>query len=53
VNLLTLLTVTAPLGGAKGSGWGRCNGSYGIEEFLIEKLLYVSSPDAVLGFHSL
>ncbi|KAN0071820.1 Aldehyde/histidinol dehydrogenase [Elaphomyces granulatus] len=53
MNSLTLFEeLTAPLGGAKGSGWGRCNGSYGIEEFLVEKLLYVSnfSAPSPMGF---
>jgi acyl-CoA reductase-like NAD-dependent aldehyde dehydrogenase len=42
--------VTAPLGGAKGSGWGRVNGSFGIEEFLVEKLLYIAGLEAHVGF---
>jgi acyl-CoA reductase-like NAD-dependent aldehyde dehydrogenase len=44
------LAVTAPLGGAKGSGWGRANGSFGIEEFLVEKFLNIATPSAHAGF---
>ncbi|KAH8819311.1 aldehyde dehydrogenase domain-containing protein [Xylogone sp. PMI_703] len=46
MNSMTMFEeLTAPLGGAKGSGWGRCNGSYGIEEFLVEKFLRVAGAD--------
>lgn len=36
-NILTHLPATGPQGGVKGSGWGRQNSSWGLEEFYVER----------------
>lgn len=41
---------TAPVGGIKGSGWGRNNGKLGLREFLVEKMVSVYEPEAALHF---
>jgi acyl-CoA reductase-like NAD-dependent aldehyde dehydrogenase len=41
---------SAPIGGVKGSGWGRNNGKFGLREFLVEKMVSVHEPDAALNF---
>ncbi|KAK4504017.1 hypothetical protein PRZ48_004932 [Zasmidium cellare] len=40
VNSSSVFTsATGPQGGVKGSGWGRQNGKWGLEEFLVEKFV--------------
>lgn len=43
---------TAPIGGAKGSGWGRNNGKYALREFLVTKTISLHDPSAQAGFGS-
>ncbi|KAK0759197.1 hypothetical protein N5P37_008079 [Trichoderma harzianum] len=35
-----------PIGGTKGSGWGRNNGRYALNEFLVEKTISIHDPAA-------
>lgn len=35
---------TMPIGGTKGSGWGRNNGKYALREFLVEKTITIHDP---------
>lgn len=39
-----------PIGGVKGSGWGRNNGKYALLEFLAEKTITVHDPQSKLRF---
>jgi acyl-CoA reductase-like NAD-dependent aldehyde dehydrogenase len=41
---------SAPIGGIKGSGWGKNNSRFGVEEFLIRKAVAVVEPTAVPSF---
>jgi len=41
---------TAPIGGAKGSGWGRNNGKYALREFLVTKTISLHDPSTHAGF---
>jgi acyl-CoA reductase-like NAD-dependent aldehyde dehydrogenase len=51
VNTITEFDeASAPIGGVKGSGWGRNNGKFGLREFLVEKMVSVHEPDAALNF---
>jgi acyl-CoA reductase-like NAD-dependent aldehyde dehydrogenase len=51
VNTITEFDeASAPIGGVKGSGWGRNNGKFGLREFLVEKMVSVHEPDASLNF---
>lgn len=38
-----------PIGGTKGSGWGRNNGKFALREFLIEKTITIHDPSCVVG----
>ncbi|KOS17316.1 Vanillin dehydrogenase [Escovopsis weberi] len=38
---------TVPLGGTKGSGWGRNNGKYGLSEFVETKTISIHDPNVV------
>ena len=45
INNMTLWEEPAvPLGGVKGSGWGRNNSRYAIQEFLVGKAIAVHRP---------
>ncbi|CAI7637482.1 unnamed protein product [Penicillium pancosmium] len=41
---------TYPLGAVKGSGWGRNNASYGLEEFLVPKVVSLNMSRQKLAF---
>ena len=41
-----------PIGGMKGSGWGRNNGKYALREFLVEKTITLHNPGASVRFGS-
>ncbi|KAK4556681.1 hypothetical protein LTR86_006252 [Recurvomyces mirabilis] len=47
INSISVFTSwTGPQGGVKGSGWGRQNASWGLEEFLQEKFITYHGRDA-------
>ncbi|KAH8805266.1 aldehyde dehydrogenase domain-containing protein [Xylogone sp. PMI_703] len=46
-NLTTYDQPTIPLGGVKGSGWGRTNGKYILNEFLVDKTVIFQDPTQV------
>lgn len=51
LNSMTLWEESpVPLGGVKGSGWGRNNSRYAVEEFLVQKAVAVVDPTAGLAF---
>ena len=51
INTMTLYDeANAPIGGIKGSGWGRNNGKYGLREFLIEKTISIHDPESTVTF---
>lgn len=53
LNSMTLLDQSSiPIGGVKGSGWGRSNSRYAVEEFLIVKSVAVIDPDEPLAWGS-
>jgi acyl-CoA reductase-like NAD-dependent aldehyde dehydrogenase len=53
INGLTLWEEPAvPMGGMKGSGWGKNNSRFAIEEFLVEKAIAVIDPSAGPEFGS-
>ena len=51
INGMTLWEESpVPMGGMKGSGWGKNNSRFGIEEFLVAKAIAVIDPTAESGF---
>lgn len=53
INGLTLFDESpVPLGGVKGSGWGKNNSRFGIEEFLVSKAIAVFDPTGKPEFGS-
>jgi acyl-CoA reductase-like NAD-dependent aldehyde dehydrogenase len=51
INTMTLYDeANAPIGGVKGSGWGRNNGKYGLREFLVEKTISIHDPNSTVTF---
>ena len=49
-NVLTIGPATFPIGGTKGSGWGRNNSQYGIEEFLQLKTISLNFTNKEVTF---
>lgn len=52
VSNLFLILATFPLGAVKGSGWGRNNGRYGIDEFLSPKVISLNMGNRKLTFEA-
>ncbi|RVX74536.1 hypothetical protein B0A52_01662 [Exophiala mesophila] len=53
INGMTLWEESpVPLGGVKGSGWGKNNSRFGVEEFLVGKVIAIFDPSAGPGFGS-
>ncbi|RVX73147.1 hypothetical protein B0A52_02274 [Exophiala mesophila] len=53
LNSMTLLDQSSvPIGGVKGSGWGRSNSRYSVEEFLIVKSVVAIDPDDPVAWGS-
>jgi acyl-CoA reductase-like NAD-dependent aldehyde dehydrogenase len=51
INTLTEYDeANAPIGGVKGSGWGRNNGKYGLREFLVEKTISIHDANSAATF---
>ncbi|KAJ5746511.1 hypothetical protein N7520_011693 [Penicillium odoratum] len=42
--------VTAPVGGVKGSGWGRNNAHWGLDEFLVDKMVSIHGENSEATF---
>jgi acyl-CoA reductase-like NAD-dependent aldehyde dehydrogenase len=53
INGVTLWEESSvPMGGMKGSGWGKNNSRFGMEEFLVEKVIAGLDPSAAPDFGS-
>jgi acyl-CoA reductase-like NAD-dependent aldehyde dehydrogenase len=52
ISNLFLIPATFPLGAVKGSGWGRNNGRYGIDEFLSPKVISLNMGNRKLAFEA-
>ena len=48
--LTTDNTVTAAVGGVRGSGWGRNNAHWGLDEFLVDRMVSIHGEGSEATF---